>query len=81
MQIKSFITPFILGIFVAVFGFQAYTIYKLRAVVNEDHIVLTQVVNFLNDQIRLAQSAQAPQPQKATTAKSPASSTATSSKK
>ena len=81
MKIKLFIVPFLLGVFIAVFGFQAYTIYQLRAVANEDHVVLTQVVNFLNDQIRLAQSGQAAQAQKTTTTKTPSNSTSTSSKK
>lgn len=83
MKIKLFIIPFLLGVFIAVFGFQAYTIYQLRAVANEDHIVLTKVVNFLNDQIRLAQSAQAAQsaqPQKAPI-KTTSNSTSTTSKK
>ena len=58
MKIFAFIVPFMLGIFLAVFCYQAYTIYQLRSVVAGDHANLTSVVNFLNTQIQASQQAQ-----------------------
>ena len=50
-NIFALVITFVLGIFFAVFIYQAVTIYRFRAVINEDHNTLIQVVNFLNTQI------------------------------
>ncbi len=47
---------FVLGVLFAVAIYQAVTIYKLRTLVNNDHVTLTQVVNFLNAQIQASQN-------------------------
>lgn len=75
MKIYAFLIPFVLGAFLTVFVYQAFTIYQLRSVVAEDHVNITQVVNFLNTQIQAAQGQQQ-QPVKPV-----ASSVGTSSKK
>ncbi len=54
---------FIAGVVLTVFIYQAVTIYQLRSVVAEDHVTITNVVNFLNEQIQAANpqaKAQAP---------------------
>ncbi len=75
MKIYTLLTPFVIGVFLTVFVYQAFTIYQLRSVVVEDHTNLTQVVNFLNSQI------QASQAQQGASNKPQAVSTVTSTKK
>ncbi len=50
-NILALVITFVLGIFFAVFIYQAVTIYRFRTLINEDHNTLIQVVNFLNTQI------------------------------
>jgi len=52
------IGAFVAGVIITVFSYQAYTIYQLRSVVSTDHATLTQVVDFLNQNIQQAQQAQ-----------------------
>ena len=70
------IVAFILGVVLTVFSYQALTIYQLRTQVANDHVTLTQVVDFLNQNIQQAQkgataqtSAQAQTQQAATATK------------
>lgn len=65
MKIYGILTSVVLGAFVIVFLYQAVTIYQLRTKVNDDRILLTQVVTFLNSQIQTSQ--QGAQPAKAST--------------
>ncbi len=58
MKLYAFLIPFVLGAFLTVFVYQAFTIYQLRSIVADDHANLTQVVNFLNTQIQAAQGQQ-----------------------
>ncbi len=55
MKIYTFLLPFTLGVFLAVFIYQAFTIYQLRSVVASDHAAVNQIVGFLNTQIQAAQ--------------------------
>ena len=48
---------FIIGIVLTVFTYQAVTVYQLRTQAANDHAVLTQVVDFLNNQLQAAQKA------------------------
>jgi len=45
---KKIIGSFVLGIFMAVFLFQAFTIYQLRDVAWNNQATLVEVINFLN---------------------------------
>jgi len=49
------LAAFLLGVILTVFSYQAFTIYQLRALVANDHATLTQVVDFLNQNIQQAQ--------------------------
>jgi Tfp pilus assembly protein PilE len=49
------IVSFIVGVFLTVFVYQALTIFQLRNQVANDHVTLTQVVDFLNQNIQQAQ--------------------------
>lgn len=49
------IASFIVGVSLTVFVYQALTIYQLRNQVANDHVTLTQVVDFLNQNIQQAQ--------------------------
>jgi len=51
------IVSFIVGVFLTVFVYQALTIFQLRNQVANDHVTLTQVVDFLNQNIQQAQQA------------------------
>jgi hypothetical protein len=77
MKIYVLLIPFVVGVFLTVFVYQAVTIFQLRKTVSEDHANLTQVINFLNNQIQAAQAQQ--QPVKASP--SPAASSGTTTKK
>ena len=46
---------FIVGVVLTVFTYQALTIYQLRTQIANDHTTLTQVVDFLNQNIQQAQ--------------------------
>lgn len=46
---------FVLGIILTVFAYQAITIFQLRTQIANDHVTLTQVVDFLNQNIQQAQ--------------------------
>ena len=48
-------SAFVLGIILTVFVYQAFTIFQLRAQIATDHVTLTQVVDFLNQNIQQAQ--------------------------
>jgi len=49
MQIdKKIIGAFVLGIFVAVFVYQAYTIYQIRDMALNNQAAINQIVNFIN---------------------------------
>lgn len=48
-------SAFVLGIILTVFAYQAITIYQLRSQIANDHTTLTQVVDFLNQNIQQAQ--------------------------
>ena len=49
MQIdKKIIGAFVLGIFVVVFVYQAYTIYQIRDVALNNQAAINQIVNFMN---------------------------------
>jgi|GEM_PF-3882614 len=64
-QIISIIVgAFVAGIILTVFSYQAYTIYEFRAQINNDHAALTQVVDFLNQNIQQAQQAAQAQSQR-----------------
>ena len=52
------VVSFVVGVFLTVFVYQALTIYQLRTQVGNDHITLTQVVDFLNQNIQQAQQGQ-----------------------
>ena len=53
---KSIIAvAFIVGVMLTVFAYQAITIFQLRAQVANDHTTLTQVVDFLNQNIQAQQ--------------------------
>ena len=53
---KSIIAgAFVLGIILTVFAYQAITIFQLRTQIANDHTTLTQVVDFLNQNIQQAQ--------------------------
>jgi len=49
------IVAFLVGVFLTVFVYQALTIFQLRNQVANDHVTLTQVVDFLNQNIQQAQ--------------------------
>ena len=49
------IVSFVVGVFLTVFVYQALTIFQLRNQVANDHATLTQVVDFLNQNIQQAQ--------------------------
>jgi len=51
------IVSFLVGVFLTVFVYQALTIFQLRNQVANDHVTLTQVVDFLNQNIQQAQQA------------------------
>ena len=51
------IVSFVVGVFLTVFVYQALTIFQLRNQVANDHATLTQVVDFLNQNIQQAQQA------------------------
>ena len=55
--IATIVGAFVAGIIVTVFSYQAYTIYEFRAQITNDHAALTQVVDFLNQNIQQAQQA------------------------
>ena len=48
-------SAFVVGIVLTVFVYQAYTIFSLRTQIANDHVTLTQVVDFLNQNIQQAQ--------------------------
>jgi Tfp pilus assembly protein PilE len=52
---------FIVGVILTVFTYQALTIYQLRTQIANDHATLTQVVDFLNQNIQQAQKGTATQ--------------------
>lgn len=53
---KSIIAvAFIVGVMLTVFTYQAITVFQLRAQIANDHATLTQVVDFLNQNIQQAQ--------------------------
>ncbi len=54
-KIIVIVLAFVLGIVITVFTYQAVTVYQLRAQVANDHVTLTQVVDFLNQNIQQAQ--------------------------
>lgn len=49
------ITAFVVGVILTIFVYQAVTIFQLRSQVAGDHATLTQVVDFLNQNIQQAQ--------------------------
>lgn len=60
MKIYTFLIPFVLGVFLTIFVYQAMTIYELRSAVSADHTTITQIVNFLNTQTKPAQGTTKP---------------------
>ena len=48
-------TAFVLGVMLTIFAYQAITIFQLRSQIATDHVTLTQVVDFLNQNIQQAQ--------------------------
>jgi len=48
-------SAFVVGVVLTVFVYQAYTIFSLRTQIANDHATLTQVVDFLNQNIQQAQ--------------------------
>lgn len=55
MKLTFGIAAFVLGVILTVFSYQALTIYQLRTQISNDHVTLTQVVDFLNQNIQQAQ--------------------------
>lgn len=49
------IAAFIIGVMLTVFVYQAITIFQFRTQVINDHTTLTQVVDFLNQNIQQSQ--------------------------
>ena len=50
---KSIIAvAFVVGVMLTVFAYQAVTVFQLRSQVANDHATLTQVVDFLNQNIQ-----------------------------
>ena len=49
------ITAFVLGVLLTVFTYQAITVFQYRTQAASDHATLTQVVDFLNQNIQQAQ--------------------------
>lgn len=78
MKISATLFPFILGTLITFFVFQAFDIYQLRKIANDNNVVINQVVTFLNNQIQIAQ--QAAQPAKSTPV-APTTPTASTTKK
>ena len=74
-QIISIVVgAFVAGVIITVFSYQAYTVYQFRSVVTNEHATLTQIVDFLNQNIQQAQQAQQAQ-QKAPAAQATAPAT------
>ncbi len=53
-------SSFVVGVMLTVFTYQAITIFQLRGQIANDHATLTQVVDFLNQNIQQAQQKAVP---------------------
>ena len=59
-KISIIILSFVVGVMLTVFTYQAITVFQLRTQTANDHTTLTQVVDFLNQNIQQAQQKAVP---------------------